>query len=240
MYTFESRVRYSETGDCGRLTPEGIINYMQDSSTFHSQDCSLGIEHLEQEGKAWLLSSWQIVIDRYPRLGEDIVIGTWPSAFKGFYGYRSFVIQSREGESLVRANSIWFLLDLAKGIPARVLREDVEAYGPTEPALDLGEPIKKLHLPLDYETGVPVTICRHHLDSNHHVNNAHYVGMAAEQLRSGLLLKKIRVDYKKAALLGDQIIPRMSCREPGCWVAGLCSPQGEAYAVVQMETEMIK
>ena len=36
MYTFDSRVRYSETDEEGRLTVTGIINYMQDCSTFQS------------------------------------------------------------------------------------------------------------------------------------------------------------------------------------------------------------
>ena len=34
MYQFESRIRYSETGEDGCLTLTGMINYLQDCSIF--------------------------------------------------------------------------------------------------------------------------------------------------------------------------------------------------------------
>ncbi|MCI7263363.1 MAG: thioesterase, partial [Clostridiaceae bacterium] len=92
MYTFESRVRYSETDEYGRLTVNGIMNYLQDCSTFQSEDLGLGIRYLEEKKKAWWLNSWQIVIDRQPRFAERIRISTWPHGFKGIYGYRNFTI----------------------------------------------------------------------------------------------------------------------------------------------------
>lgn len=237
MYTFTGRVRYSETGEAGRLTPAAVINYMQDASTFHSQECGLGIEHLEQVRKAWLLSSWDIVVDRCPVLGQDIVIGTWPTAFKGIYGYRNFVIRTPGGEDLVRAASVWFLMDLKKGVPGRIQPEDVEAYGAPEPALDLGRPVKKLPVPERYEEGGEVVILPHYLDSNHHVNNARYVELAAEMVGPGKRIRRLRVDYRKAAMLGDRIVPRFAEEPAGRWTVALCSPQGEVYAVVQMDTE---
>ena len=45
MYTFESRIRYSETGSEGRLTMASLINYFQDCSTFHSEDLGLGVAY---------------------------------------------------------------------------------------------------------------------------------------------------------------------------------------------------
>ena len=69
MYTFDSRIRYSETDETGALSLLGVINYMQDCSTFQSEDIGLGVEYLEKKKRAWLLSSWRIVIDRYPEEG---------------------------------------------------------------------------------------------------------------------------------------------------------------------------
>ena len=42
MYTFESRVRYSEVDAEGKLPVPGIIDYFQDCSVFQSED--LGVE----------------------------------------------------------------------------------------------------------------------------------------------------------------------------------------------------
>lgn len=43
MYTFDSRVRYSETGEDGLLEPAGDRGYFQDASTFQSEDLGIGI-----------------------------------------------------------------------------------------------------------------------------------------------------------------------------------------------------
>ena len=47
-----------------------------------------------------MLSAWQICVNRYPHLSERIVIGTAPYDFKGFIGYRNFVMKTKEGEVL--------------------------------------------------------------------------------------------------------------------------------------------
>ena len=86
MYQFKSRIRYSETDETGRLSVPGIINYMQDCSTFQSEDGRMGISYLKEHHRAWLLSGWRIVIDRYPKLGEEITAGTWHCGSKGFTG----------------------------------------------------------------------------------------------------------------------------------------------------------
>ena len=112
MYTFDSRVRYSEIDENGTLSVTAAVNYLQDCSTFQSEDIGRGVRYLTDHGKAWWLSSWQIVFDRCPGLGEPVTIATYPYDFKGIYGYRNFMILDREGNYLVRANSVWFLFDL--------------------------------------------------------------------------------------------------------------------------------
>ena len=41
-YSFNSRVRYSETGENGKLTLPGVLNYFQDCCTFHAESVGLG------------------------------------------------------------------------------------------------------------------------------------------------------------------------------------------------------
>ena len=89
MYELNSRVRYSETDIDAKLSLTGIMNYMQDCSTMQSEDAGVGIGYLEQEKKAWLLSSWQIMIERRPALGEKIRVVTWPYGVKGLYALRT-------------------------------------------------------------------------------------------------------------------------------------------------------
>ena len=48
MYSFDSRVRYSEVDDQGKLTFTSMIDYFQDCSSFHSEDVGVGIDYLKE------------------------------------------------------------------------------------------------------------------------------------------------------------------------------------------------
>ncbi|MEY8338159.1 acyl-ACP thioesterase domain-containing protein [Lachnospiraceae bacterium 62-35] len=231
MYTFDSRVRYSETDENGNLSVTGIINYLQDCSIFQSESLGLGVEYLKKRNRAWWLSSWQIIIDQYPRLGEEIVIGTWPYDFKGMYGYRNFTIQDTSGNYLVRANSIWFFFDTAAGRPVKVTEDDVRGYGEMHTGrLVMDYAPKRIEIPQIFVNGNSVQVCKHHIDTNHHVNNAQYVEIAREFLPDHFKIGEIRIDYKKAAVLGNVMMPRISRTEKG-YVVSLWG-EDELFAVV--------
>lgn len=101
MYTFDSRIRYSEIGEDKRLTLEGLLNYFQDCSTFQSQDIGRGVEVLETNHVAWVLSFYQVCINRLPKLGETVCTGTKAYEFRSFLGGRNFQMTARDGEVLV-------------------------------------------------------------------------------------------------------------------------------------------
>ena len=139
MYSFKSRVRFSETDQERRLRLESIVDYFQDCSTFQSEDLGMGILPLQQRNLVWVLSYWQIVIDEYPLLGDYITICTQPHEFRGFMGLRNFWLENAGGEMLVRANSLWTLLDSKTMRPRRIPDDIKEVY-------PLGEKI-----PMSYE-----------------------------------------------------------------------------------------
>lgn len=237
MYTFNSRVRYSEVGMTKELTVTGIIKYLQDCSTFQSEDIGLGIDYLSEHNRAWWLSSWQIVIDRYPKFGEEIVIGTWPYDFKGFYGYRNFTIQDRQGNYLVRANSIWFFFDTQAGRPVKVTADDIRGYETGEQQkLDMDYAPRRIVLPGEYQEAEPIAVGRHHIDTNHHVNNAQYVEIAKEVIPEEFAIAELRVEYKKAAVFGDTMYPGISRISEG-YVIALRDREGVPYAVVWLRED---
>ena len=208
MYTWDSRVRFSEIGENKRLTLDGILNYFQDSSTFHSEDVGNGMEVVESLKRVWVLSSWQIVVNEYPMIGEKIKLGTWPYDFNRFLGGRNFIMYGEDGRVLAYANSLWTYLNSENGRPARVEDQIVELYE-LEPKYDMEYADRKIALPEEMEdkTSFPVEV--YHLDTNHHVNNGQYVKMAGAYLPQGFEIAQMRAEYKKSALLGDQICPKV-------------------------------
>jgi acyl-ACP thioesterase len=231
-YQFESRVRYSEMDPERKLTRVSLVDYFQDCSTFQSEECGNGLAYLRKQGKAWMILSWQIEIERRPMLGERIVTATWPYGFKAFYGYRNFTMHDADGEMLAKANSVWVLMDVETGHPAKVMPDMVSSYGVLEPQLPMEECSRKIKVPEGQEKKDALTVCCYHLDTNRHVNNGQYIRMAEEYLPAGFEPKRLRVEYRRQAKLHDSIVP-MVHRDAEHIVVSLCDEQEKPYAIVE-------
>lgn len=179
MYQFESRVRYSETDSRGRLTPEGIMEYFEDCTTFHSEDVGIGVQFLKKQNRAWVLSFLQIEVNRYPSMGERIVIQTIPYEIKSFLGYRNFIMRTSGDEVLAYANSMWTYLDISAGKPVRASESEIQVYGLSE-RYPMDYAPRKIALPERLKSAEEIVVKPHHLDTNNHVNNVEYVRMARE------------------------------------------------------------
>lgn len=233
IYQFDSRIRYSEVDEKRNLTLNGIINYFQDCSTFQSEEIGLGIQYLAERHRAWILSSWQIVIDRLPKFGEKITVQTWAYGFKAFYGDRNFALLDERGTKIVRANSLWVFMDTETGRPKKLEEDQLEGYGREEP-LDMDYAPRKILLPENMAQKEAFCVLRHQLDTNHHVNNGQYIQMAREFLPEGFQVYQMRAEYKKAAVLHDTVIPAVHMAD-GCCTVALCGRDGQTYAVVEFQ-----
>lgn len=235
MYSFTSKVRFSETDNQERLALPSIINYFQDCSDFHSQSVGSWAGGLGQY--AWLLSSWQIIINRYPKRNETIQISTKPHQFKGIEGCRNFLIEDETGELLVYANSIWTYFDTEKQRPARITQDQYDCY-PLEEPLDMEYAPRKINLKdipasafsVVYET----TVQRSQLDMFGHMNNCQYVALANNYLPENYNVRQVRVEYKKSALLHDKILIKQAILDNRIIIL-LTNTAEEYFAVVEVK-----
>ncbi len=186
MYSYKSRIRYSELDESGHLRLESLLDYFQDCSTFQSEDIGLGVDCLKKRHLIWVMSSWQIVVERYPDLCEWVTIGTIPYDFKGFLGFRNFLMTDEEGRRLACANTIWSLLDTRTGMPVKA-PEDMQEKYVLGPKLDMEYAPRKIRIPEKMERREKVRICPHHLDTNHHVNNGQFIRIATASLATAKL-----------------------------------------------------
>ena len=231
MYSFKSRVRYSEVGEDKKLSLNSIINYFQDCSTFQSELLNNGVERLEELHRVWVLSSWQVVVGEYAKMGKEIKITTIPYEFKGFMGMRNFIIQDSEGRKLAWANSNWTHLDISTGLPARLTPADTDNYVLGE-KMEMDYAPRKIKLPEDMIAQEAFTVQKHHLDTNHHVNNCQYVCMAEDFLPESFKIYQMRAEYKMQAKLGDVICPKVKT-ETDKVVVSLDNIEGKASAIVE-------
>lgn len=239
IYSFDGRVRYSETGENGLLTLPGILNYFQDCSTFQSEEVGMGIEVLKEWKRFWVLSAWQVIVERYPAMGEKIRTSTWAYGFRGFMGLRNFVMETAEGERLAYANTFWTYINSENGFPVKLTQRDTEGYG-LEEKLEMDYAPRKIVLPKEYTKEDAFSVQKHHLDTNHHVNNCQYVQMAMDYLPENYKIYQMRAEYKQQARLNDRICPGKA-EADGVTKILLNDRKNEPYAVVEfMENKNMK
>ena len=234
MYSFDSRVRFSETDQAGRLTLEAIVDYFQDCSTFQSEDLGVGILPLQERKLVWVLSYWQIVIDELPLIGEHIQVCTHPHEFRGFMGLRNFYLKNSREEILVRANSLWTLLNRETMRPCRV-PEDIQSQYILEEKIPMDYAPRKVAITGEETPLEPLTIQRYHLDCNGHVNNGQYIRIAASFLPDNCEIHQLRAEYKAQAHQGDIIYPYQYL-DGSKTIITLCDEQKEPYLVAEFSS----
>lgn len=242
MYSFTSRVRYSEVDENWRLTIPALIDYLQDCSTFQSDLLGMGPEHIASTKLAWMLSAWKIEIRELPRFNDEIVVGTWATGFKGLRASRNFTVRAagapEDAEPLVRTDSSWFMFDGNKGRPVRTPESECMPYmerdGGDAP-LDMPAIPHVVHIEDEGEPLTPVQVTAAHLDTNHHVNNAQYVAIALGALGERVPAAPLTLDvhYSQAAKLGDVIYPHLHEQDDVLTVT-LDNADGKHYAIVSV------
>lgn len=232
MYHFDTRVRFSETDKERKLTLEAIVDYFQDCSTFQTEDLGVGFPYLAPKNLTWVLSYWQIIVDEYPALGEEISICTIPYDFRGFFGKRNFFIE-KEGKRIAKADTLWTLLNIEKGLPEKIT-EDISAAYPKEDKIEMEYLPRKIVINGTEEAQDTLTISKHHLDCNDHVNNGQYIKIASVYLPQDFIIYQMRAEYRNQARLNDVIYPYVYKEEDKVTVC-LCDEAKKPYVVVEFQ-----
>ena len=231
MYKVDTKVKYSECGEDGKIKLGSIINQFQDASSAHSEALGVGMDYLAEKKRAWILNSWQIVIERYPDVHEPVEVSTWPTGFKGVFGPRNFCLKTQDGEMLAYAHTLWVYMDIENGMPTKPSEEEKAIYG-TEPPLEIEYASRKIKMPEEAKVVDTISVRKYHIDTNNHMNNCQYVQMAVEVLPEDFRTKQVRVEYKKSAVYGDKIVIKMAEEEERI-VVELCDEYEVPYAVVE-------
>ena len=232
MYSFDSRVRYSESDGEGTLTLYALMNYFQDCSCFQIEHAGVGFSYLEKQHLAWVVNYWQLDIGELPDFGDEVQIITNPYRYKNFMGFRNFAMDDAAGRRLVIANSVWSLMNLKKLLPALITPEHADRLGRETP-FDMEYTDRKIAVPAGEGQPCPqVLVDESMLDSNRHVNNAQYVRIALAAMGEPGAPGRLRAEYRKQAFPGDVMIPVLYAGDEGEQVVELTAEDGTTYAVV--------
>ncbi|MFT8315688.1 MAG: acyl-ACP thioesterase domain-containing protein [Clostridium sp.] len=208
VYEESYKVRHYEADRNGRVFIATFVNYFEDLSLNHSESLDMGIEYLLENNIAWVVYKWDININKYARLGEELRVRTWAHSVRRFYAYRKFEIINSLGETIVTANSLWFMINMKRRRPCKIQGEIIEKFGLTEKD---NTPIEfeKLRKPSNITAEKTFFVRYSDIDTNKHVNNVKYVSWALETIPKEIInnykLKQLRIDYDKETAYGEAV-----------------------------------
>ena len=121
VWTEPFRVRAYEAGPDERASLLAVLNLFQEAAGEQARAHDLDVFRLPAGPATWVLSRLRAVVcGPLPRLRDAVTVDTWPSDRDGLRAHRDFVLRDAQGAALVRATSVWFLLDVGRRRPVRL------------------------------------------------------------------------------------------------------------------------
>ncbi|WP_455126700.1 acyl-[acyl-carrier-protein] thioesterase [Pseudoramibacter alactolyticus] len=211
------------TYDCledHHLSPVAVMNYFQQISLEHSASLKAGPYELSALDLTWIVVKYHVDFWQMPRFLDQLQLGTWASAFKGFTAHRGFFLKNQSGEHMVDGQSHWMMVDRRQNHIVRVNEVPINAVYDVE---DQGPRFKMPRLARikDWENVRQFSVRYLDIDYNGHVNNVCYLAWALACLPAVVLqtrtLKTLDIVFKEQALYGDVVTVKDREIAPDCY-----------------------
>ena len=192
------KTRYSETDRNGRLKLKTFLDYAQEIAGEHAAQLGAGIPKLRENHRAWLLSRIKLHIAKYPGVGEQLRVLTYPAGFDRLFARREFRFFNEANDCVAEATSLWLLVDM-QATKILFAQQEIGALMPDNSAMPIAfDSIGKL--PTDDGTNVLLqcAIRDTQIDLNGHLNNAEYAGLVQDALGNGVYPREFQINYQKA------------------------------------------
>ena len=235
MYSLNYKVTTSTCDREGRLKLYSALQMMQDCSEMWI-DSEPGVRnYFEEQNMTQLLASRQVEIIRVPEYKEQLTVTTSVYGMKPMFGFRNTFIYDADGQPCYRTWSMGAFVDKSAGKLKRVDDATI-ALMKLEPKLEMNYKDRRIILPKaggEGEKCDSIKVMRADIDYNQHMNNANYIRMAMELLPEDFKVKGLRVEYRVASKLGDELIPFIYRIDNGIIVS--LSIGTEVSAIIEFE-----
>lgn len=208
-YTKQYELNYHDVDYKLRGTMITMMNFFADIGTRQSEELGVGLDLLQNENLTWVFYKYDIKVKKYPKFSDKVIVTTEAVAFKKFYAYRNYIIKNEQGEELVEAIALFFLIDINRRRPVRVPKEFYLAYGIDEDIqgqleIEAIEKLSEVHSFSDFKVRYS------DIDSNSHVNNVKYLEWAIETVPIDIVktyeLKRVKITFEKETTYGHTVV----------------------------------
>lgn len=172
IFEKEYRLTDMQTDAFGRAKLSALLSFAQDIAGQHAALLSDNWEQLQEKHLFWAVTRHHLEIFTLPRVGETILLRTWPMVTTRVAYPRAVEGYSADGTRLFRMVSLWVLMDTEKrslvlpgkgGLTINGCNRGCEA------------PIPGSLTPGQYVNTTSRTVRYSELDRNGHMNNTRYL-----------------------------------------------------------------
>ncbi len=199
------------TGDCdlnGAWKPASLLEAVQKATNEHCQSLRMWYNDLTERNLSWVISRTDIQTERYPKLGETVLIRTYMKGRSSFFCPRYSLIVDERGAVAARVGSLLMLVD--RTTRKAVLPEDrglaIPDAADLEPSVKIT--LKRFQLEGDKQTS-EYTPQYADMDINGHVNSARYADWLCNALGFGVLktyeIGSAYLNYRAEVLPGETV-----------------------------------
>ncbi len=233
MYSYQTRIGYSQTNAKGVLTIGELSKHFQNCSNFQSDDLGVGFEYLEAHKAGWVIVYHEILFHKMPVSGQPVRIGTSAYRLKGCFGFRNFFLLDEKDEVLAVSDSTWVYMDLKEKRIMRAPQEVMDAYNrDAEVQYEMGTHGRKISTPEELTPARSFDLRQADVDSNGHVNNTVYVMLCEELLPPDRTVERLRIEYRTEAHFGEHLHAFTAQTEEAFYVV-LKNDDGEITTVTE-------
>lgn len=206
IYSKEFELRTSDFDCREKLLPGAILDIFQVVAGQHAYDLGCGVGPLMERSLLWVLIRTKYEVLKDPEMYQKVRVKTWPLPPTRVGFQREYLMESLNGEILIKASSDWVIInsESRKIVPA----EDIYPKGLEYCTVKNFE--KRLgKVPSFDKTENSVTLCPgfSQLDMNGHVNNTKYANYAIDALdpKENEIFTSFQIDYRHEVKKGDTL-----------------------------------
>ena len=173
MYKKEFIISNNDVDYRFNLKPANLYRIFQDIALKATEEVGSDSISLSKRGIDWVITRMDVEIKRLPHCNEKITVCTYPGKDLAMLYPRFFYILDEKNEVIIRASSIWALID-AKTRKVIVDKDTIKKLPPESSEFELPLPGK---IAASEEKNLIETRTIHYsdLDFNCHMNNVRYV-----------------------------------------------------------------
>lgn len=246
-YEVTVRPRVGDFNRNANLSLESIIYILEIAGQHHSDAIIESDVWKEQGSSTWIVTQWNIRIEKRPYKDEDYKVVTWaidsrPGKSTCIVS-RDYVIEDGEGNACILAEAKFVFIDRETGKVIKVSPEMMAEYNPeSKDVVSYNAPQKKVVIPKEYDYETEITLRREDIDFNGHVHNTKYIVYALEVLPRDVYMKDtirdVHIEYRNPVCEGDTITAKVAEESRGTYIVCLYNQNEQLCTIIKIVIEL--